>query len=120
MEALNHLKPGDRVQVFDYSRGTPKGGWDGTVVKVGTKLLTVEYRYREDKFRKENGMINGTQYGYGVYVRTPEEVEKSERRDRAVVRLKEFGLEFSMYGSSDLTIEKIEAVIKVLEDPQYD
>lgn len=46
---LKNLKVGDPVRVFDLNGsrvGQPPGGWEGTVTKKGTKLVTVAYEMK--------------------------------------------------------------------------
>lgn len=57
---------GDKVKVFDIngpSHGMPESGWDGEIVKVGTKLVTIKYNYAEKQFRIATGGINDD-YGH--------------------------------------------------------
>lgn len=58
---LTDLVVGDPVKVFDVNGrhiGQPEGGWDGTVVHIGRKLITVEYGPHRKKFRLDSGTVN--------------------------------------------------------------
>jgi hypothetical protein len=90
---LYQLKVGDRVQVFSVNgprRGQPKGGEDGTVTKVGRKLVTVEYGYGSKVFRMEDGSINDD-YGH-VHIKTVEQAAEDLRRGDALDQLREAGV----------------------------
>lgn len=117
MRTLYDLKPGDRVQVFiSYKRNQPRGGDDGEVVKVGRKLITVKYGWGTTVFRMENGRAND-RFGH-TYIRTPEQVEEMNRRTDLLSRLKALGLEPVSYPRTEISTDKIEAIVKIMEEPE--
>jgi hypothetical protein len=116
INALADLKVGDRVQVFDVNgrrRGAPKGGLDGTVVKVGRKLITVRYGHGYTKvFRLDGGRANDD-YGH-QWIETPEQAADNARRDELVQRLRDGGLEVRI--GRQLPTRTLEAVAKALDE----
>lgn len=114
---LADLQVGDRVQVFDVNgsrKGQPKGGWDGIVVKVGRKLITVDYvsaRQGGDVFRIDTGYRNDD-YAH-QYLKTVEQAAASLRRGKAVERLRNGGLELTP--RVEIPTETLEALVAVLE-----
>lgn len=117
INTLADLKAGDRVQVFDMNgprMGQPKGGWDGTVVKVGRKLITVQYRWQHQTqvFRLETGQANDD-YGHS-WIKTAAQVDEDLRRAGLVQRLRDGGLDVRM--GRQLPMRTLEAVAKALDD----
>jgi hypothetical protein len=111
--SLYDLKVGDRVQVFEqWSRNVPAGGWDGEVVKVGTKLITVKYEYREWVFRLETGQVNDKNFSYHARIETVEQVQEDMRRSQLTDSLQELGLQLTRTNS--LTTDQIETVVRAL------
>lgn len=108
---LRQLAVGDRVQVFDVNgsrMGQPAGGWDGTVVKVGRKLITVQYKsvHNTKAFRLDGGSAND---GYGhQHIKTVEQAAESLRRGGLLRQLREAGLEVR-FGFT-LSTETLEAL----------
>ena len=94
------IKIGDEVRLFAYGtragRNLPEGGGRGTVTKVGRKYATATFEgaAREISFDMETGSERGDYRTY--YVRTPAQVEAEQRRDAAVVLLKEAGFELRL------------------------
>jgi hypothetical protein len=111
INTLADLKAGDRVQVFGSTRGQPKGGQDGTVVKVGRKLITVEYGHSTTVFRLETGYANDD-YGH-AWIKTVAQADEDLRRAGLVERLRDGGLEVRM--GRQLPIQTLEAVAKALD-----
>jgi hypothetical protein len=113
---LADLKAGDRVQVFDVNglrMGQPKGGLDGTVVKVGRKLITVQYGHSYTKvFRLEDGRANDD-YGHQC-IKTPEQAAEDARRVELVQRLRDGGLE--VRNGQRLSTRALEAVAQALDE----
>lgn len=113
--ALAELKAGDRVQVFDVNgsrMGQPKGGWDGEVVKVGRKLITVKYGYAASVFRLDDGRKNDA-YGH-QHIKTVEQAAEDLRRGSVVGRLREFGIDLR-WDAREISTAKLESMLQVLE-----
>lgn len=91
-------KVGDTVKVFDVNgkrRGQPEGGWDGKVLKVGRKLVTIEYpggRWGGRQFRLEDGRANDTYGSHTLFLTLPE-VALRQRRQDAIASLRRHGVE---------------------------
>lgn len=121
---LADLKPGDRVQVFDINgsrMGQPKCGWDGTVVKVGRKLIYVTYprarcRTDGDAFRLDTGRRNDNVAHQRI--QTVEQAAKNQRRSVAVNHLRENGLDLNR--RRDLATDTLEALVAVLGQENSD
>jgi hypothetical protein len=111
---LRDLKVGDRVQVFEsWGRGVPEGGYDGTVTKVGRKLITVDHPGgRGQVFRLETGTSND-EYGH-AHIRTVEQAAEDLRERKALNELAEFGLRFQ-YNQDTPDVETVERLVKVLK-----
>jgi hypothetical protein len=116
---LYALKPGDRVQVFDVNgprRGMPKGGWDGTVVKVGRTLIHVDYpggRWgKPTPFRLEDGSRANDDYGH-QHIRTVEQAAEEAHRSELAARLRAGGVDLSYRRA--FTIETLEALVAALD-----
>lgn len=113
--SLYDLRVGDRVQVFEqWSRNVPPGGWDGEVVKVGTKLITVRYNHTESVFRLETGQINDKKYSSHARIKTVEQVEEDLRRGQLIEAMRGLGLQLT--NRSEMSTEKIEAVVRTLRE----
>jgi hypothetical protein len=117
---LYALKPGDRVQVTDVNgprMGQPKGGWDGTVAKVGRTLIHVNYpggHYnRPTAFRLDDGRANDD-YGH-QHVWTVEEMAERTRRSELTERLREYGIQFDHRSRTEHSIETLAALAAVLD-----
>lgn len=111
---LSDLKVGEPVRVFDINgsrMGQPSGGWEGTVTKVGRKLITVHYGRRSKVFRLDTGVANDD-YGH-VHVETVEQATEGRRRSALVQRLREGGLEIR-FGHS-VSTETLAALVAVLD-----
>lgn len=113
--SLKDLKVGDRVQVFEqWTRNVPPGGWDGEVVKKGTKLITVKYNYSTSVFRIDTGAVNSKDFPYHARIRTVEQAQEDLRRSDLIQELRDLGLQFTNQGT--LTTEQIEAVVRALKE----
>jgi hypothetical protein len=117
--SLYDLKVGDRVQVFENCgrrSGQPEGGWDGEVIKAGRKLLTVKWGRGEEVFRLDTGQYNSKSYPHFYRVKTVEQAAADLRRQGLLNKLNEMGLEIRFHHKSEFTTDKLEAVVKVLEE----
>lgn len=98
---------GDEVRVFDvngHRRGQPDGGYVGTVVKVGRKLVEIKYGYCQAQFRIETGGVND---GYGhQYFLTINETEEQEIRRDALKRLEALGFTVSYKARNSYTADQ--------------
>lgn len=78
-------KVGDPVKVFDVNgdrHGQPADGWDGNVVKAGSKLVTITYSHGYTTvFRLEDGRVND-KYGHQHFLTLPQ-AERGRRRKTA-------------------------------------
>lgn len=121
---LADLQVGDRVQVFDVNgarRGQPKGGWDGTVVKIGRKLIYITYAGSRggrsgdgDAFRIDTGQRNDD-YGH-QHIKTIEQAAENQRRGDAIERLRNGGLELTR--RVEISTETLEALVAVLNNEE--
>lgn len=118
------MEVGQEVRVLDVNgarSGMPKGGWVGVVTKVGRKLFTVDYpdagwvhyNVRGIIFRLEDLHWNNKDFGYQKWVVTLERAALNERTSKAAEALDNHGLEIKR--TCKLTIEQLEAVVRVLE-----
>jgi hypothetical protein len=115
---LYALEVGDRVQVFDINgrrMGQPAGGWDGTVVKVGRKLITVQYQsaHNTKAFRLDSGSANDD-YGH-QHVRTVEQATADLRRAEALRRLRDAGVTIECSRINAYSTQTLEALAAVLD-----
>jgi hypothetical protein len=113
---MEKFEVGQKVKVFDVNgrrRGQPKGGWEGEIVKVGRKLVTITYpgHYRPKAFRIDDQMAND-EYRHQSFS-TLEQAEQTERRQRAMDTLNGIGLDRS-YDGEKLTLEQLEALVNVI------
>lgn len=109
MPTANPYPLGSQVIVtggHPYTRTSPKVR-QGTVIKVGRALVTVEYetngpgsRTEKAQFRIEHGYENRTDTNYKLRIQTPEQHAEHERRAEALSALKEFGLRFDVGSTS--------------------
>lgn len=115
MTSLYDLKVGDRVQVFEqWSRNVPRGGWDGEVIKKGTKLVTVRYHGHESIFRLETGSLNDKDFSSHARIRTVDQAQEHLRRSELITAMHELGFRFT--NRADMATEKIEAVVRALKE----
>lgn len=120
------ISEGDEVRVFNRSRyaSTPEGGYQAVVTRVGRKYATAEYqRARTDfmgrptsragtvEFDMATGYEKGDEYGNGLRVLTPAQVEADARLTAARAVLREVGVDIT--ARSRLTGEQIEALAEV-------
>lgn len=115
---LYALKPGDRVQVFDINgarMGQPRGGWDGTVVKVGRTLIHVDYPGQYGRgpkaFRLDDGRANDNYRHQSL--RTVERAAADMHRMELCSRLRAAGIDLRM--GYDFSIETLEALVAALD-----
>lgn len=105
---------GQEVRVFDVNgrhHGQPEGGWKGEIVRVGRKLVSVDFPgYGSKAFRIDDQRANDN-YRH-QWFRTLEEVALIERKDKAREVLKSVGLELSL--KNGLTVEQLEALAEVI------
>jgi hypothetical protein len=109
---MSDIKVGDEVRVFDISGkrvGQPDGGWPGKVVKVGRKLVHIEYIGRAKTFRLVDRKADDS-YGHRYFM-TLEQVALSERRQRALDVLKRNAIRLDH--GHQLSLEQIEALAEV-------
>lgn len=123
---MSTVKEGDEVRVFNRSRyaSTPEGGYEAVVTRVGRKYATAEYeRARTDfmgrpigaagtvEFDMATGHEKGDEYGNGLRVLTPAQVEAEARETAARAVLRGVGVDIT--ARSSLTREQIEALAEV-------
>jgi len=104
------------VRVFDVNgkrMGQPEGGWRGEVVKVGRKLVHIEYgeRLQADAFRIDDGRKNDN-YGHRYFL-TLDQVALRDREHSARTVLREHRI--SVDFGADITLEQLEALAAVFE-----
>lgn len=107
------IKVGDEVRVFDVNgsrMGQPQGGWHGSVVKVGRKLVDIKYGGRIQKFRIDDRRSNDS-YGHQSF-KTPAEVTEDERREHAVEALNAQHIQVTP--QCRLTVDQLEALADVV------
>jgi hypothetical protein len=115
--SLYDLKVGDRVQVFDVNGsrlGQPKGGYDGTVVKMGRKLVTVKYDHGESVFRLETGQANDA-YGH-QHLRTVEQAAEDLRKTEAMQQLREVGLDVQRDRRRDFSVDTLKKIVEIVKE----
>lgn len=114
MEDLTGVKVGDELLVVERQkfRQEPRRV---TVTKVGRKLITVELYEREEVYRIDTSRKND---GYGhSHVETPEHYEYRQRHSNLLGVLKDLGIFFDFgFRRTELSIEKLQALIAVMED----
>ena len=117
---MTTIKAGDEVRVFEtWRRGQPEDGWAGEVVKVGSKLVAINYRGSDVAFRLDTGHLNSKQYGSGTYFMTPGEVESLRRQSAALVVLRDAGFEVRTgHRPSAELIEALAEVAKTFVTPE--
>lgn len=114
--AARLVSAGDPVKVFDaYNgrrHGQPEDGWDGEVVKVGTKLVHIRYgRYDEtEKFRLDTQVVND-QYER-LHFRTMPQMEELRRSQAALALLATHGLRLDSWRT--LPVDVLEQLAAVL------
>lgn len=105
------------MRIFDVNGsrlGQPAGGWPATVVKVGTKLVTlrrVGRSWRDEVFRIEEQTKNND-WGHESFLTLAQVAEKSERT-RAVETMRAHGITIHSSGGS-IPTEKLVAVARTL------
>jgi hypothetical protein len=129
---MEPVKIGGEVRITPYRPSkydkTPEGGYAGTVTKVGRKYATAEYEMaysdydgterRLDKtveFDMTTGIERRTTTTTGLYVRTPEQVERDNRYTAALAVLKDRGLEFRLGRERSFSLELLEALAEVVK-----
>jgi len=114
MPDLSHLVEGDAVIVYETYRTK---GSRATVVKVGRKLLTVEYPNgftEPKKFQRTTGRSGGQ---FTARLSTPDIEQQIAFRNGLITRLKEAGLVHTHIGWP-IPNEKILAILEILESEQ--
>lgn len=115
--SLQDLKVGDRVQVFDANgsrEGQPPGGWDGTVVKVGRRLITVTYGHGyTTAFRLDDQGRSNDSYGH-QHIETVEQAAENARRSEVEAKLRVLGIDLRR--QVRIPTDKLEALVTILED----
>lgn len=117
MKNYRDVKPGDQVRVFDVNGdrvGQPAGGWEGTVVKAGPKLVTIDYPHGVTVFRRQEGRTNDS-YGH-QYFRTLEEAEEARRRGSAEAALRAAGVDVTH--RCNLSTRRLEAMAAAATAPE--
>lgn len=124
------IKVGDEVRVIRpsaryHGAGSPEGGWPGRVTKTGRKYATAEYATATRSGTVEFDMATGIERGsanstYAVRVKTPAQVEREARKDKARESLFKAGI--SVSGPHErLTLEQWEALAEVAAAlPEYE
>ena len=105
---------GQRVWIFDVNQGK-RGPQEGTVTKVGRKLVTVRGPWASATFRIETGQIN-SQYSNHTWIKTDEEKAYDERRAELIQALRDHGVRFD--GFLRLSNEVLAGFLKVIEEHQ--
>jgi hypothetical protein len=129
MTSSQSIKAGDEVRVLcrisRRSQSIPEGGYRAIVTKVARKYATAVFterwtlggqeqrREREISFDMETGQARADTEG--LYVRTPEQLDRDERRKVALFHLDNAGVELKMWQRSHLTLEQIEALAEVVK-----
>jgi hypothetical protein len=117
--SLYDLEVGDPV-VFTYSYGK-RGPSQGTVVKKGRKLITVQpegtdSEHLREVFRMEDGSLNSKDYSYHAHVYTVEEYEEWQRRGHLKDKLQDRGIQLS--SPREVSTEVMEKLVQVLEEAE--
>jgi hypothetical protein len=127
---MTDIKVGDEVRVLPTRhtlRRQPQWrlsaeGYRGTVIRTGKKYATATYEYiwtvdgtetrrtGEIVFDMESGCQRGSNE---FYVRTPEQLARTERLKTALFHLENVGVEVSSAARLLLTVEQIEALAEV-------
>lgn len=129
MRNTTDIKVGGEVRVLTHNRYRkfPEGGYQGTVIKVGRKYATAEYEVtamfmgREETFRRTiefdmaDGEERGSSYRSGDYARTPRQLERDERRNKALLLLKDKGVELNFRRENSLALDQIESLAEVVK-----
>lgn len=107
---------GERVLVFDaYSKGGPS---EGTVVKVGRKLLHVDVKryYGTSTFRLDapGGRHSNSEHG-NRWVLTPHEAERRKHESDVVDRLRDHGFAPVKWGGFSQPLDTLEKVLDLLD-----
>lgn len=109
-------KTGDKVKVFDVngpSHGMPESGWDGEIVKVGTKLVTIEYGHTKQTFRIVTGSANDD-YGHQMFMTI-----EAARRHVAKKAITGRGFQIAEYARHDIEyLESVAAALRALPNPR--
>lgn len=107
---------GDMVKVFDIngpSHGMPESGWDGEIVKVGTKLVTIKYNHTEQQFRIATGGVNDN-YGHQHFMSVP-----AARRHVAVGAITSRGFQLAPWARHDIDyLESVADALRNLPKPR--
>lgn len=114
---------GEPVRVLDVNaRSIYKGsGWRGSVVRVGRKLITVEYQGPNGKpvfrdFRKDTNVVNDST-GH-LRLRREFEARATARREAAVKSLLSYGLLVTVqdpFAPGVLDVSLLETLVRVLD-----
>lgn len=127
---MTSINIGDEVRLFRSRRRrgpvVPEGGYRGTVTKVGRRWASAEFEQTwtdsqgkeqqirsEISFDLETGIVRADTEG--LYVRTPEQLDRDERRKMAVFVLGERGIEVKLGYGNSLTLEQLEALAEVTQ-----
>lgn len=98
-----------RVWVYDVNAPRGRGPSEGTVTKVGRKLVTVRDRYGHSAvYRIDGGTINDN-YGH-QWIRTDAERDEHERYKAAVESLRAVRVE--LQPGCQLTLQQVEALAR--------
>lgn len=121
MASMEGVAVGTEVMFFSQYR-QKSGGEPYIVTKVGRKLLYAALKsqyergpgmYRDFPFRIESGVAND---GYGhSELRTYEQVEAGNLRERLLKEMKELGLELTPYKPSATDLVTNEALVQILK-----
>ncbi len=103
------IKVGDEVRLLAYgtrlAREFPEDGVRGYVTKTGRKYATASFETGRE--RDSSGRW---------YVRTPEQMERDQRREKALALLAKADIEFRLARDRNLTLEQIEALAEVVKN----
>lgn len=119
---MEKLEEGQEVVVFTHAsiRKSNNRPRPGIILKVGRKLVTIEYGEPGSdwkptaQFRIETGMINDD-YGR-LYFLTLDQAEEQQRREAALAILREHKVQLGMHGTAHgFTTAQIEQLAAVVE-----
>lgn len=117
--SLYDLEVSDPVVVtHSYGRGSRQ---QGTVVKKGRKLITIQpegtsSEHVREVFRLEDGPFNSKDFPYHAHVYTVEQYEERQRRGYLEDKLRDLGVRLS--SPREVSTEVMEKLVQVLEEAE--
>jgi hypothetical protein len=120
---MTDYKVGDEVRVFGTGHFRHER-WTGHVIRTSRKYAWAEFeqtwtdsagteqrRQLEISFDMETGQQRGLNE---FYVKTPEQVEREERKAAAIMALEAAGIEMTPWRKAHITLEEAEALAEVV------